>query len=650
MCATLAAVLLAAYVNHFENGFHFDDSHTVVGNPSIRTLANVPKFFVDPRLFSTLPDQQAYRPVTLIALTVDYRIGGGLSPFWFQLSTFLWLVVQVVLMFFLFRLIMDAVDPHPWNAWTTWVAAAWYGVHPACAETVNYVIQRADVLSTVGIVASVWIFACFPERRRQAWYLIPALLATLAKPTALTFPAMLLAYAYFIESPGQWRTAFRVSIPGIVLAALSAGLQIVMTPSAFHAGSASALLYWATQPWVALHYFQSFFLPTSLTADSDWTYVPGVFSAQALAGYVFVGVLLFAIVRFSRVREGRPVAFGLAWFLLGLLPTAIMPLPEVRNDDRMFLPFVGLALAVVWAIRLLLVRWRVSPQAAAAFGAIVLTVYGVGTLVRNRVWHDDESLWADVVVKSPRSGRGLMNYGLIFMDRGDYTRAISLFERALPLIPDSWALEMNLGVTYGSAGRGDDAERHFRRAVALAPTMTDPHFSYARWLAGVGRRNESAEQLEAAIQANPRSFDSRHLLMAIYSQTGNWTPLENLARDTLRIAPQDETAKQVLAQSADRKTEETLILSTERNELVDSSYRLYQEGRYEEAIAAAKKSLAAHPEDADAYNNLSAAYIALHRWNDGIWSAMQAIRIQPDHKMARHNLAWAVAQKQRGVQ
>src|SRR5215813_5310642 len=136
MCLAFAAVLSAAYANHFGNGFHFDDAHTIVNNPFIRDLANIPRFFAGPGMFSTMPDHQTYRPVTVVTLALDYWLGRGLHPFWFHLSTFVWLVVQVILMFFLYRRIMDAVQPHPTNVWTAWFAAAWYGVHPACAETV----------------------------------------------------------------------------------------------------------------------------------------------------------------------------------------------------------------------------------------------------------------------------------------------------------------------------------------------------------------------------------------------------------------------------------------------------------------------------------------------------------------------------------
>src|SRR2546423_74955 len=83
-----------------------------------------------PATFSTMPDHQVYRPVTMVTLAVDYWLGRGLKPFWFHLSTFAWLIVQTILMFFLFRRIMDAAQPHPSNQWTAWFAAALYGLHP----------------------------------------------------------------------------------------------------------------------------------------------------------------------------------------------------------------------------------------------------------------------------------------------------------------------------------------------------------------------------------------------------------------------------------------------------------------------------------------------------------------------------------------
>jgi hypothetical protein len=77
----LVLAILAAYSNHFENGFQFDDTHTVVQNASIRSLANLPRFFSDASTFSTIPSAWSYRPLVTASLALDYALGGGYSRF-----------------------------------------------------------------------------------------------------------------------------------------------------------------------------------------------------------------------------------------------------------------------------------------------------------------------------------------------------------------------------------------------------------------------------------------------------------------------------------------------------------------------------------------------------------------------------------------
>ena len=75
--ALLLAGITVAYCNHFSNEFHFDDSHTVVDNPTIRSLHNVPRFLTDASTFSVLPANQTYRPMVSASLALDYALGHG---------------------------------------------------------------------------------------------------------------------------------------------------------------------------------------------------------------------------------------------------------------------------------------------------------------------------------------------------------------------------------------------------------------------------------------------------------------------------------------------------------------------------------------------------------------------------------------------
>src|SRR5437016_8690930 len=122
----VALILLAAYSNHFQNSFHFDDAHTIVNNAAIRELKSIPMFFADARTFSSLPSNQSYRPLVSTLLAIDHAVG-GFNPLAYHLSIFALFVALVLLLaFVIYRLIG--------NVWIALAAAALYGLHPANAD------------------------------------------------------------------------------------------------------------------------------------------------------------------------------------------------------------------------------------------------------------------------------------------------------------------------------------------------------------------------------------------------------------------------------------------------------------------------------------------------------------------------------------
>jgi hypothetical protein len=121
------AILLAiclAYANSSQNGFHFDDFHTIVDNPAIRSLHNVPRFFTDATTFSVLPANRTYRPVVSTSLAIDYALGRAYVPFWFHFTTFASFLGLVLLLNALYRLLLDKTLPSPQNEWLALFAAS----------------------------------------------------------------------------------------------------------------------------------------------------------------------------------------------------------------------------------------------------------------------------------------------------------------------------------------------------------------------------------------------------------------------------------------------------------------------------------------------------------------------------------------------
>jgi protein O-mannosyl-transferase len=643
------AVLLAlclAYANSFHNGFHFDDFHTIVENPAIRSLHNIPRFFTDATTFSVLPANRTYRPIVSTSLAIDYALGRGYVPFWFHLTTFALFLSLVLLLNTFYRLLLDKTLPSPRNQWLALFAASWFGLHPAMAETINYVIQRGDLYCTLGCVSALLLYARSPRSRRTGIYLLPFAFALLSKPPAAVFPVLLFLYVFFFELPSEsaprrLRSSLIAALPSLAATALLLWLQSAMTPRSFLPSILSPWNYRLTQPFVWMRYTAELFLPLHLNVDTDLTPFSHL-DLRAAAGFLFLAALLAAIWATSRQRRFYPIAFGLLWFLVTQLPTSLYPLSEVENDHRMFFSFVGLILAAVWAAWLLFERFvpvatrtRLRP-ALAPLAILLLSGYAYGVTQRNTVWRTEESLWRDDVEKSPHNGRGLMNYGLTQMSKGAYTAALDYFTRALAFTPNYASLEINLGIVNGAlADQGDtsrslQAEQHFMRAITLSPTDDGPHAFYGRWLEQHGRFTEAVAQLRAATALDPQRPLQHDLLIDALTRLGDRNAAQQAARETLAFVPGNVAAQQLLAHPPVQDLAFWLNRSLEQ----------YRHAQYPQAIDSARRALQLDPHSAEAYINIGAGYGALQQWDLAIRNEQEALRLNPNLQLARNNLNW----------
>ena len=646
--AVVLAAVCVAYANHFHNGFHFDDWHTVTANPYIRDLSNIPRFFTDPKTFSIEALHQTYRPLVSVSLALDYRLGGRNDVLWFHLSTFLIYLAQLVAMYFLFAAVLNSVRRDQRNRYIALFGTALYGLHPAMAETVNYIVQRGDVYVAFGIVAGLALYSCLPRWRAFGIYLIPFAFAAWSKQSGLIFPLFLLMYVLYFENEADvalYRQIIKI-VPALVLCGLRAWLEATLAPASFSFSPESPPVwaYLITQPFVLLRYFAEFFLPVHLSADTDLHTFDGLTGA-ALMGFLFVAAVGVTAWLTARQKTLRPISFGLTWFLVGSIPTSLYPLAEVENDHRMFLPFIGLALAVSWALALGVEAYlrrndsKGARNAIAAACVVVLVAYGYGTHVRNEVWRNDESLWYDVTKKSPHNGRGLMEYAWTEMQKDRYAVAVDYLLRARALSPTYTTIESNLGFAYDGLGRPDEAEPHFQRAVLLDPSMADPRYYYARWLNANGRAPEAVAQLKAAIKDDPSSLvvETRRLLVRAYADSGATSEARRAAADLLHIAPSDVGARRLLAATPQRITGYWLT----------AAFQACSDKGYLRCIASAREALRRKPRSFAAYHDISIAYASLGIWDKAIENERRALALDPQLTAARTNLVGFEQRKRR---
>lgn len=672
--AFILVLVMGSYSRHFDNSFQFDDSHTIENNVFIQDLGNIPLFFTDAQTFSSLTTNQSYRPIVTTTLAIDYWAGktfwdNGLNTTPYHIDNFFWFVLQVVLMVFLFKKLLDKVKPHDWNLLISITMAGWYAVHTVNAETVNYIIARSDILSTVGVVAAMLIFINGGIGRKYFLYLIPLFLGILAKPTAVMFVPILGIYILLFEweiAVMQLHTAFgkkhaagwiHIIVTG-ALCALGFMLTRAMEPQ-WIPGGTSKFQYLITQPYVVWHYFTMLFLPTDLTADTDLKAFEGLNDLRVYGGLLFVAVMVLIAFTASAYRSMRPVTFGILWFFLALIPTSsIIPLSEVMNDHRMYFPFIGLILAVSWPAAL----WIMSKadkknpfplvSKAMLVGCMVLFVgYAYGTYQRCEVWQSHETLWKDVTEKSPKNGRGWMNYGLALMGRGEYNGALKCYLKGLEYNPDYAYLHINLGIVYEQLGQPDMAEKHYKYALLVGDIFPEVHYHYGNWLYRHKQYGEAKAQLKRTILMSPAHRNARYALMQLHLEQNESEELRNLANETLQLLPNDE---RTLAYLNGLQSDEQIIAAAKvkaeaepnADNYLNLSLAYYNVGQFQECIDAAYKSLEFKPDYAEAYNNICSAHNELKQWDLAVAACNKALELKPDYTLARNNLNWALSQQQ----
>ena len=461
---------------------------------------------------------------------------------------------------------------------------------------------------------------------------MPAAIAILAKPIAAIFPVLFGLYRLLFLEPCSHgpvgRETLRRSVattlglrdvmPSILICGVMLLLVQRMTPHTWLAGAANAHNYLITQPYVALLYFKMFFWPSDLCADYDLSPLSTTDDPRFWAGFAFAVLFVACAITASIFKKTRLIGFGLLWFVIALLPTSLLPLAEVMNDHRTFLPYIGLVIALAGAAAIVCNRLALSRRgtsvsarrqsaAATVIGAIamlILCVSAYATFQRNKVWKTEEMLWHDVVLRSPGNGRGLMNYGLTLMAKGDYNGALDYFHRAQQLTPNYSVLFINLAIAEDATKQSVKAEQHFKEALRLASTSPDSYTYYARYLLSHSRADEARAFLRSALELSPSDVTARDLLAQANDQIGNQPP----------------------------QTPEYYL---------DLSLQRYREERYAEAIAACQNALKLRPDYAEAWNNICAACNKLGRYKEAAAACEEALRYKPDFDLAQNNLQYA---------
>ena len=463
------------------------------------------------------------------------------------------------------------------------IAALLFTVHPLMTESVTYITQRFESLSTMfGLLAVlIWFKGTLADESSLLRLLRPVavmltLAAMLSKEIGVTIPA-LIVLADWLCFGTPLVAALKRSVPQLLCLPLLP-LMIAATSFIMHgqelsvetlvhitndkAYPVSVAEYFLTEICVSVTYLRLLLLPTGLNFDADYRHVTSLGDIHLLLALAVIAVLFAGAWRLRRrwgAADGGVILFGLVWYFVALSPSSsFVPLPDAYAEHRSYLPAVGLFIALSVLIQRLLEQrahksWRVGWHALAT---IWIGALCYGTVLRNDVLRDDESIYRDVVEKSPKRWRAWNGLGTALARQKRIQEACICFEKAVGCPPAAELAFINLATCQLILKTPDQAAETCRQGLEIFPESPKLHHNYGMALFDIGQSDTAVAQFRLALESAPEMRQTNLCLAQIFYHAGKTRQaLAHLrtAANTGPLTPQDQRLLDTLA-SAEVKT------------------------------------------------------------------------------------------------
>jgi len=333
----------------------------------------------------------------------------------------------------------------------------------------------------------------------------------LAKEETIALPAFLLIFDLVRrERPVPWKYyAAMLGLAALAGARLFYVLHnIADARMGFGLSGISIISYALTQSRVIWTYLRLFIFPLGLNLDHDVLLSQGLLSPPTTLP-ALVGLALLIGMLAWWVRKGNsPALWGLGFFVLLAPSSSIVPTADVLFEHHTYFPLTCLTMAAACLLSRLPRRMLVPAL------VVLLPAFLMGTIARNRVWHDEESLWMDVIAKSPQKARGYFNLALPSLYQNP-VRARGLIEHGLRLDPNDAEGHTNLGNVLLIQGEPQAALEHFRRALELGGEKVGGWNNMGAAYLHLGQQEDAVRGFRTALGLNPCTFAARQNLMRV---------------------------------------------------------------------------------------------------------------------------------------
>ena len=530
-----------------------------------------------------------WHPLTWLSLMFDYNLYGT-NAGGYHITNLIWHIINTLLLFFLLGRMTGAT-------YRSAFVAVLFALHPLHVESVAWVTERKDVLSTMFWLLTMWAYVLYSEKPGVLRYfpvLVFFVLGLMSKPMLVTLPLVLLLMDYWPLG----RANFGQNLPSgniYIKRQTTLFLVIEKIPLLVITIASSTITFIAQNSYHAVASFQKFSLSDRVlnTINSYAGYLWKVFWFQNLSPfYIYskdfkiwqIGVLLFLLFMTTYlvivfIRKIPYLAVGWFWYLGTLIP--VIGLVQVGSqamaDRYTYVPLIGIFIIIAWGVPQLLSKLPYGKIIAASTALIFIVLITLATYSQVSIWKNNLTLFGYVINLNPRNAdayqvighvmtnngenekalyyysmalkynpkfyQAYNNAGTILQKMGRLNEAINCYKKALQINNESVEANCNLGIILQKMGKSDEAINYYRRALQLDNKSAETNYNFGILLIEKNHLNEAIFHFKKALEITPDDYDTHNNLGVALIQTGNIQEALTHFNEALRLNPQRTEAK-----------------------------------------------------------------------------------------------------------
>jgi Flp pilus assembly protein TadD len=492
-----------------------------------------------------------WHPLTWLSLMLDAQIFGK-NPFGPHLTNLLFHAVNTTLLFLLLRKLTS-------TTWRSAFVAALFGWHPLHVESVAWVAERKDVLSTFFALLSLWAYAGHAQKfkslgaglkpifaSRDYWLAFFFFaLALMSKPMVVTLPFVMLLldwwplHRFTIHDSVTVSRLLSEKIPFFALSMISCVITFIVQKKG---GAVTALLQFSMPERIG-NAFVSYARYLAKTCWPDplanpyplghWESSLVVCSVALVAGLSAIAILF--------ARRFPFVFTGWFWFTGALVPVIGLVQVGIQSmaDRYTYFPLIGIFIVFIWGIGAVCVNVQLPRPVIIFLTVIVLIACALRTRNQLKYWHDNETLFRHTLAVTGDNYTAYINLGTWMSEHGHFAEAMDLFHNARRMNPEDSDVLYNMGNALAKTGDLDGAIDDYRRALQILPNQTDVLDNLGFALAAKKQFAGAIENFEAALKLKPDFADAHNNLATVLFIQHRFAEAAQHYREAIRLTPGD---------------------------------------------------------------------------------------------------------------